>query len=138
MLDVKNILAETVSHHMLPQMLASPLWVDLSNLLKDYLKFMDDHFRESAELTFVAYRHRSYSKVSKTHIDFIAKTWQARPTAVFSIDIYSSILVQCAFPVFCMLKNVLVAMFLVFSYIFFELDAIIFWHFEPSLVSLCR
>ncbi|XP_031743056.1 N-terminal acetyltransferase B complex auxiliary subunit NAA25 isoform X2 [Cucumis sativus] len=63
LLDVKNILVETVSHHMLPQMLVSPLWVDLSNLLKDYLKFMDDHFRESAELTFVAYRHRNYSKV---------------------------------------------------------------------------
>ncbi|XP_038901393.1 N-terminal acetyltransferase B complex auxiliary subunit NAA25 [Benincasa hispida] len=63
LLDVKNILVETVSHHILPQMLVSPLWVDLSNLLKDYLKFMDDHFRESAEHTFVAYRHRNYSKV---------------------------------------------------------------------------
>ncbi|XP_022729359.1 N-terminal acetyltransferase B complex auxiliary subunit NAA25-like isoform X2 [Durio zibethinus] len=62
-LDVKNILMETVSHHMLPQMLASPLWADLSNLIKDYLKFMDDHFRESADLTFLAYRHRNYSKV---------------------------------------------------------------------------
>ncbi|CAK9314599.1 unnamed protein product [Citrullus colocynthis] len=63
LLDVKNILAETVSHHILPQMLVSPLWVDLSNLLKDYLKFMDDHFREFAELAFLAYRHRNYSKV---------------------------------------------------------------------------
>lgn len=54
---------ETVSHHILPQMLVSPLWVDLNNLLKDYLKFMDDHFRESADLTFLAYRHRNYSKV---------------------------------------------------------------------------
>ncbi|XVF46172.1 hypothetical protein PTKIN_Ptkin03bG0005600 [Pterospermum kingtungense] len=62
-LDVKNILMETVSHHILPQMLASPLWTDLSDLLKDYLKFMDDHFRESADLTFLAYRHRNYSKV---------------------------------------------------------------------------
>ncbi|KAB1202229.1 Phagocyte signaling-impaired protein [Morella rubra] len=62
-LDVKNILMETISHHILPQMLASPLWVDLDNLLKDYLKFMDDHFRESADLTFLAYRHRNYSKV---------------------------------------------------------------------------
>ncbi|XP_021909820.1 N-terminal acetyltransferase B complex auxiliary subunit NAA25 [Carica papaya] len=62
-LDVKNILMETVSHHILPQMLVSPLWADLSNLLKDYLKFMDDHFRESADLTFLAYRHRNYSKV---------------------------------------------------------------------------
>ncbi|XVF05817.1 hypothetical protein REPUB_Repub05bG0205700 [Reevesia pubescens] len=62
-LDVKNILMETVSHHILPQMLASPLWADLSNLLKDYLKFMDDHLRESADLTFLAYRHRNYSKV---------------------------------------------------------------------------
>ncbi|XP_038723807.1 N-terminal acetyltransferase B complex auxiliary subunit NAA25-like isoform X2 [Tripterygium wilfordii] len=63
LLDVKNILMETVSHHMLPQMLKSPLWVELNNLLKDYLRFMDDYFRESADLTFLAYRHRNYSKV---------------------------------------------------------------------------
>ncbi|XP_022149780.1 N-terminal acetyltransferase B complex auxiliary subunit NAA25-like isoform X2 [Momordica charantia] len=63
LLDIKNILMETVLHHILPQMLVSPLWGDLNNLLKDYLKFMDDHFRESADLTFLAYRHRNYSKV---------------------------------------------------------------------------
>ncbi|XP_065881185.1 N-terminal acetyltransferase B complex auxiliary subunit NAA25 [Euphorbia lathyris] len=62
-LDVKNILMETVSHHIFDHMLLSPLWGDLSNLLKDYLRFMDDHFRESADLTFLAYRHRNYSKV---------------------------------------------------------------------------
>ncbi|KFK27373.1 hypothetical protein AALP_AA8G374400 [Arabis alpina] len=62
-LDVKNILTETVSHHILRQMLESPMWVDLSNLLKDYLKFMDDHLKDSADLTFLAYRHRNYSKV---------------------------------------------------------------------------
>ncbi|XP_051143279.1 N-terminal acetyltransferase B complex auxiliary subunit NAA25 [Andrographis paniculata] len=62
-LDVKNILLETVSHHILPQMLESPMWADLNNLLREYLKFMDDHFRESADLTFLAYRHRNYSKV---------------------------------------------------------------------------
>ncbi|KAL9320101.1 hypothetical protein ACSQ67_011940 [Phaseolus vulgaris] len=62
-LDVKNILMESILHHMLPQMLVSPLWTELSYLLKDYLKFMDDHFRESADLTFLAYRHRNYSKV---------------------------------------------------------------------------
>ncbi|KAG2299706.1 hypothetical protein Bca4012_011293 [Brassica carinata] len=62
-LDVKNILTETVSHHILHQMLESPMWVDLSNLLQDYLKFMDDHLKESADLTFLAYRHRNYSKV---------------------------------------------------------------------------
>ncbi|XP_048420479.1 N-terminal acetyltransferase B complex auxiliary subunit NAA25 isoform X1 [Pyrus x bretschneideri] len=62
-LDVKNILMETVSHHILPQMLVSPLWADLNSLLKDYLRFMDDHLRESADLTFLAYRHRNYSKV---------------------------------------------------------------------------
>ncbi|XP_047312876.1 N-terminal acetyltransferase B complex auxiliary subunit NAA25-like isoform X2 [Impatiens glandulifera] len=66
-LDVKNILLETVSHHILPQMLLSPLWIDLNDLLSNYLKFMDDHFRESADLTFLAYRHRNYSKV----IEFI-------------------------------------------------------------------
>lgn len=63
-LDVKNILLETVSHHILPQMLASPLLADSTDILRDYLRFMDDQFRESADLTFLAYRHRSYSKVS--------------------------------------------------------------------------
>ncbi|XP_057955764.1 N-terminal acetyltransferase B complex auxiliary subunit NAA25 isoform X2 [Malania oleifera] len=62
-LDVKNILLETVSHNIVPQMLISPLWTDLNYILKDYLKFMDDYFRESADLTFLAYRHRNYSKV---------------------------------------------------------------------------
>ncbi|KAK6927150.1 N-acetyltransferase B complex, non-catalytic subunit [Dillenia turbinata] len=62
-LEVKNILLETVSHHIVPQMLVSPLWANLNDLLKDYLKFMDDHSRESADLTFLAYRHRNYSKV---------------------------------------------------------------------------
>ncbi|VFR00440.1 unnamed protein product [Cuscuta campestris] len=61
-LDVKNILLETVSHHILQQMLASPLWADSSDILRGYLKFMDDHFKESADLTFLAYRHRNYSK----------------------------------------------------------------------------
>ncbi|KAF8018754.1 hypothetical protein BT93_H3607 [Corymbia citriodora subsp. variegata] len=61
-LEVKNILLETVSHNILPQMLGSPLWMDLNTLLRDYLKFMDDHFKESADLTFLAYRHRNYSK----------------------------------------------------------------------------
>lgn len=67
-LDVKNILTETVSHHILRQMLESPMWVDLSNLLQDYLKFMDDHLKESADLTFLAYRHRNYSKVNKLNL----------------------------------------------------------------------
>ncbi|KAL4189567.1 hypothetical protein AMTRI_Chr08g207790 [Amborella trichopoda] len=62
-LDVKNILLETVSHHIWPYMLLSPLWSDLSDLLKEYLKFLDDHFREAADLAFLAYRHRNYSKV---------------------------------------------------------------------------
>lgn len=50
-------------HHILPQMLVSPLWSELNGLLKDYLKFMDDHFRESADLTSLAYHHKNYSKV---------------------------------------------------------------------------
>lgn len=62
-LDVKNILMESMLHHILPQMLVSPLWTELNNLLKDYLKFMDDHFRESADLTFLAYHHKNYSKI---------------------------------------------------------------------------
>ncbi|XP_020581791.1 N-terminal acetyltransferase B complex auxiliary subunit NAA25 [Phalaenopsis equestris] len=61
-LDIKNILFETVSHHIVPQLLVSPLCSETSALLKDYLKFMDDYLREAADLTFLAYRHRNYSK----------------------------------------------------------------------------
>ncbi|CAA7398214.1 unnamed protein product [Spirodela intermedia] len=61
-LEIKNILLETVSHHILPQMLKSSLWPELSVLMREYLKFMDDYMREAADLTFVAYRHRNYSK----------------------------------------------------------------------------
>ncbi|KAL6865074.1 hypothetical protein ACP4OV_016225 [Aristida adscensionis] len=62
-LEVKNILLESVSHHMLPQMLNSPFLQQAADLVKDYLKFMDDHLKESADLTCLAYRHRTYSKV---------------------------------------------------------------------------
>ncbi|ONK62700.1 uncharacterized protein A4U43_C07F7050 [Asparagus officinalis] len=44
-------------------MLGSPLLSEAADLLQEYLKFMDDHFREAADLTFLAYRHRNYSKV---------------------------------------------------------------------------
>lgn len=60
---MKNILLETVSHHILPQMLKSSHWAELSVLMREYLKFMDDYMREAADHTFVAYRHRNYSKV---------------------------------------------------------------------------
>ncbi|XP_006654275.2 N-terminal acetyltransferase B complex auxiliary subunit NAA25 [Oryza brachyantha] len=62
-LEVKNILLESASHHILPQMLSSPLLQQTADLVKDYLKFMDDHLKESADLTCLAYRHRTYSKV---------------------------------------------------------------------------
>ncbi|TVU18876.1 hypothetical protein EJB05_34993 [Eragrostis curvula] len=62
-LEVKNILLESVSHHILPQLLDSPFLQHAADLVKDYLKFMDDHLKESADLTCLAYRHRTYSKV---------------------------------------------------------------------------
>ncbi|KAM3409445.1 hypothetical protein ACQJBY_002013 [Aegilops geniculata] len=62
-LEVKNILLESVSHHILPQMLSSPFLQQTASLVKDYLRFMDDHLKESADLTCLAYRHRTYSKV---------------------------------------------------------------------------
>ncbi|VAH05797.1 unnamed protein product [Triticum turgidum subsp. durum] len=62
-LEVKNILLESVSHHILPQMLSSPCLQQTASLVKDYLRFMDDHLKESADLTCLAYRHRTYSKV---------------------------------------------------------------------------
>lgn len=65
-LDVKNILLETISHHILPQMLTSPHFNETSDLLNEYLKFADDHSRDSGDLTCLAYRHRNYSRVCTT------------------------------------------------------------------------
>uniref|UniRef100_M8D7I3 Uncharacterized protein n=1 Tax=Aegilops tauschii TaxID=37682 RepID=M8D7I3_AEGTA len=45
------------------QMLSSPFLQQTASLVKDYLRFMDDHLKESADLTCLAYRHRTYSKV---------------------------------------------------------------------------
>ncbi|PIM98433.1 Mitochondrial inheritance and actin cytoskeleton organization protein [Handroanthus impetiginosus] len=88
-LDVKNILLETESHHILPQMLGSPLWADSSNLLSEYLKFMDDHLREHADLTFLTYRHKNYSKV----IEFVQfKDKLQRSSQYLMAKIESSIL----------------------------------------------
>lgn len=45
-------------------MVKSPLWTYLLDILNDYVKFMDDYFKEAADLTFLGYRHRNYTKVS--------------------------------------------------------------------------
>ncbi|MCL7043012.1 hypothetical protein MKW94_007456 [Papaver nudicaule] len=61
-LDVKNILLETVWHHIVPQLLLSANWVELAEVLQGYLNFMEDHFADSPDFTFLAYRHRNYTK----------------------------------------------------------------------------
>ena len=76
-LEVKNIILESVSHHILPQMLNSPFLQHAADLVKDYLKFMDDHLKESADLTCLAYRHRTYSKVNRSpfYCSPVASAW---------------------------------------------------------------
>ncbi|KAI3987272.1 hypothetical protein MKX01_031756 [Papaver californicum] len=61
-LDTKNILLETVWHHIVPQMLLSTHWGDLAEVLHGYISFMEDHFKESPDFIFLAYRHRNYTK----------------------------------------------------------------------------
>ncbi|KAG9455227.1 hypothetical protein H6P81_008131 [Aristolochia fimbriata] len=84
-LDVKNILLETSSHHILPEMLRSPLWGNLSDLLNDYLKFMEDHLKEAADLTFLAYRHRNYTKVIE-FVEFKERLQHSHQLFVASIE----------------------------------------------------
>ncbi|KAL3849684.1 hypothetical protein ACJIZ3_011566 [Penstemon smallii] len=62
-LDVENVFLETVSHHILPQLLSSPLWKQSKNILTECLKFTEHHVHELAGLTCIAYRDGSYSKV---------------------------------------------------------------------------
>ncbi|KAI3986915.1 hypothetical protein MKX01_014616 [Papaver californicum] len=61
-LDIKNILLETVWHHIVPQMLLSTHWGDLAEVLHGYISFMEDHINESPDFIFLAYRHRNYTK----------------------------------------------------------------------------
>ncbi|KAJ4779209.1 hypothetical protein LUZ62_063466 [Rhynchospora pubera] len=81
-LDVKNILLETISHHILPQMLISPHFNKASDLMKEYLKFADDHSRDSGDLTCLAYRHRNYSRA----IEFVAFHMKLRNSSQYLIS----------------------------------------------------
>lgn len=62
-LEIKNIMQESMSHHIFPQLLSSPLWSQLNSIMNEYLKFHEDYMKEAADLTFLAYRHCNYSKV---------------------------------------------------------------------------
>ncbi|KAJ7520455.1 hypothetical protein O6H91_19G006600 [Diphasiastrum complanatum] len=62
-LDVKNILLETVSHHIMPALLGSLHWLDLESLLKEVIKFHEDYQKEAADFSILAYQHCNYSKV---------------------------------------------------------------------------
>lgn len=62
-LEIKNIMQESMSHHIFPHLLSSPLWSELNSMMKEYLKFHEDYMKEAADLTFLAYRHCNYSKV---------------------------------------------------------------------------
>ena len=63
MLDIKNILIETMSHHMLTSLVKSTQWSQLDLMLKDIVKFHEDYVKEAADLVILAYRHCNYSKV---------------------------------------------------------------------------
>lgn len=62
-MDVKNILIETFSHHMLNPLMRSMLWSELDFMLSETVKFHEDYAKEAADLVIVAYRHCNYSKV---------------------------------------------------------------------------
>ncbi|MCO5596839.1 hypothetical protein L7F22_050909 [Adiantum nelumboides] len=62
-LDIKNILNETLSHHMLLPLMRSMLWLELETMVNETVKFHKDYAKEAADLTIVAYRNCNYSKV---------------------------------------------------------------------------
>lgn len=84
-LDVKNILLESVLHHILPQLLASPLWSNLKDILESYLGFMQEFFLESAEMTVYTYRHKSYSKVCLS-VDKMMISWLIKLLVLCDIE----------------------------------------------------
>lgn len=62
-MDIKYILLESMSHHILPSLLSSLQWAALESTLQDISKFHDDYQQEAADLIMLAYRHGTYSKV---------------------------------------------------------------------------
>lgn len=61
--DVKYILLDSMSHHILPSLVRSLDWAALDSMTRDIIKFHDDYRREAADLAILAYHHNTYSKV---------------------------------------------------------------------------
>ncbi|KAG0563622.1 hypothetical protein KC19_8G046000 [Ceratodon purpureus] len=66
--DVKYILLDSMSHHILPGLVSSLDWDSLDSATRDIIKFHDDYKREAADLAILAYHHNTYSKV----MEFVA------------------------------------------------------------------
>ncbi|KAH7301648.1 hypothetical protein KP509_23G036000 [Ceratopteris richardii] len=62
-MDVKNILVETLSHHILLPLTRSMHWSEFESVLGETLKFHEDCAKEAADLTIVAYKQCNYTKV---------------------------------------------------------------------------
>lgn len=62
-LDVKHILLETLSHHVIRPLLQCGCWQEARSLFALMTTFHEDHRRDSPDLTSVAFRHGTYSKI---------------------------------------------------------------------------
>lgn len=62
-LDANDIFLEPISQKIIPQMLISLPCDDSKDFTRDYMKFMDDQFTQSAEAASRAYHDKKYLQV---------------------------------------------------------------------------
>ena len=65
---MKYILLDSMSHHIMPDLVKSLEWDALDSLTRDIIKFHDDYKREAADLAILAYHHNTYTKVCSTSL----------------------------------------------------------------------
>eukprot|EP00850_Spirogloea_muscicola_P011586 SM000072S21220 [mRNA] locus=s72:417372:423440:+ [translate_table: standard] len=85
LLEIKHIMLETMSHHIVPFLLDAGHWKPLESLYNAFTKFHDTHSREAADFTIMAYRHSTYGKV-REFVEFKERLEQSFQRQVVQVE----------------------------------------------------
>lgn len=83
--DIKYILLDTLSHHIVYYLFGTSLSSDLEPLLRDCIKFHQDHEVEASDLAIIAYQKGTYSKVLE-FVQFKQKLQRSHHYALVRIE----------------------------------------------------
>eukprot|EP00850_Spirogloea_muscicola_P000725 SM000003S10970 [mRNA] locus=s3:80893:87083:- [translate_table: standard] len=86
LLEVKHIMLETMTHHIVPFLLDAGHWKPLESQYNAFTKFHDTHIREAADFTIMAYRHSTYGKV-REFVEFKERLEQSFQRQVVQVEV---------------------------------------------------